>query len=524
MANEGDTTRSVGDRPTGSYVTPASPSRVASGTLIGGRYRIVEHLEDGGFGSVYVAEQTDPIRRLVALKVIRLGLDTPQVLARFDAERQAMGMMNHPHIAKIYDGGVTSDDLGGTPFFVMELVDGVPIDRFCDSRRMSLVDRVRLMQMVCGALYHANSRGIVHRDLKPSNILVSMEADRPHVKLIDFGVAKALTTPLSKDAVYTRDGQVVGTPGYMSPEQALGRARDIDQRSDVYGVGAVLHRLLVDKLAIDPADFTDLEAWKHHLMESEILRPSDTFLSLDRASRERVADLRGLTATTLVASMREELDLIVMQTMRVMSSDRYANARDLEQDLERFLVGEPVEAHPPSVTYFVKRWVSRGGRAQQAGMIVFLFALFGVLLNGGTAVLGAVDYLLGTAILRDYGVGEPMDWLGFFVFMLGFAVCEAGMCVAGLRFHLGKKRYPVIVMITALVHAVWLLVVILGVIEFDVFGLHPEQRSLAMIYLFFLMMVMVIFLAAAVGLMHSGKHSVSGGTVMGRGTSLGSGL
>jgi serine/threonine protein kinase len=237
----GDATGAFPDEPADVSISdfPGKEERV--GAVIGGKYHLVEEIGAGGMGSVYLAQQTEPVRRAVAVKVIKVGLDSKAVLARFEAERQALALMDHPHIAKVLDAGTTQ---GGRPYFVMELVKGVPITHFCDARRLTPRERLALFVPVCEALQHAHQKGIIHRDLKPSNVLVALYDDKPVVKVIDFGVAKAAGQPLTDQTLLTEFGAVVGTPEYMSPEQASLNNLDVDTRSDVYALGVLLYELL----------------------------------------------------------------------------------------------------------------------------------------------------------------------------------------------------------------------------------------------------------------------------------------
>ncbi len=465
------------------------------GFVIDGRYRLLDRLGQGGFGAVYLADQSSPVRRRVAIKVLRSVLNSRHFIARFDAERQALALMDHSGIARVYDGGTAETPDGSLPYLVMELVNGVSITRYCDERRLSVLDRSMIIREVLDALHHAHTKGVVHRDIKPSNILVRGELSRPEVKLIDFGVAKALTNPLTELTLYTSEGQLIGTPQYMAPEQLRGRSSQIDARTDVYGAGALLYELLTGLSPVDPPEPGSHGVLDRHLLEGEVQRPSRRFAELPRDDQVRLAALRGATPRELIAVLREDLDLIVLQAMRSLIEHRYRTAADFMRDLDAYAAGSRIAAHPPSLMYLARRWLNRNERLRHAGFIVGTIAGFGVVLNGATMVIGLFDLVLGTSLLRDYGVGEPMPWLMFFAWMGGWVALEAGMLYCACRFAGKSRRFPTLALAGALVHVGWIALVLLRVVDFDVFGLHPDFRSLATIYLVFL--GFVLFAAAA---------------------------
>ena len=318
------------------------------GSVIAGRYKLLETLGQGGMGAVFMAQQTEPVKRLVALKLIKLGMDSRQVLTRFAAERQALALMDHPNIAKVLDAGATDS---GRPFFVMELVKGVPITRFCDERQLSPRERLELFIPVCHAIQHAHQKGVIHRDIKPTNVLVALYDDRPVPKVIDFGVAKAAGSQLTDASLVTGFGAIVGTPEYMSPEQAQLNQLDIDTRSDVYALGVLLYELLTGTTPIDRKRLGQgalLEILRV-IREEEPPRPS-TRLSTSETLAS-IAATRRTEPAKLTRLMRGELDWIVMKCLEKERSRRYETANGLARDLERYLHDDVVEAQPPSAGY-----------------------------------------------------------------------------------------------------------------------------------------------------------------------------
>jgi WD40 repeat protein/serine/threonine protein kinase len=319
------------------------------GTTIG-PYKLRELVGEGGMGVVYVAEQSHPVRRKVALKVIKPGMDTKQVVARFEAERQALAMMDHPNIAKVHDGGTTES---GRPYFVMELVPGVPITEYCDGERLSVPQRLELFVLVCRAVQHAHQKGIIHRDLKPSNILVTLHDGVPVPKVIDFGVAKAMGQSLTEKTVYTALAQLVGTPLYMSPEQAEMNQLGVDTRSDVYSLGVLLYELLTGTTPFDKEALggSGLEEMRRMIREDEPPRPSARVSSLGPEALSTTSQRRSTDPRRISAALHGELDWIVMKALEKDRSRRYESASALATDIQRYLDDEPVLAGPPSTMY-----------------------------------------------------------------------------------------------------------------------------------------------------------------------------
>jgi tetratricopeptide (TPR) repeat protein len=356
---------------------PFTPTSAMTGTVIAGRYQLMQQVGEGAFGLVYMAEQRQPVQRIVAIKVIKPGMDSAQVLARFEAERQVLALMDHPHIAKVFDGGTTEQ---GHPFFVMELVRGLPITTFCDEHKLTLRQRLGLFVPVCQAVQHAHQKGIIHRDLKPSNVLVTWQADQPVPKVIDFGVAKALHQRLTERTMFTQIGALVGTPVYMSPEQAGANPLDIDTRSDIYGLGVLLYELLtgvtpLDRKRLRQAD--DDEVLKL-IREAEPPRPSTRLTTIE--DLPSIAARRQVQPRQLGKLLRGELDWIVMKCLEKDRTRRYETANGLARDLQRYLADEPVEACPPSAGYKLRKFVGKNKR------LFVTVAAFALLLVVGAAV------------------------------------------------------------------------------------------------------------------------------------------
>ncbi len=322
-----------------------------------GAYRLIEQIGEGGFGVVYRAEQERPVRRAVALKVIKLGMDTRAVVARFEAERQALALMDHPHIARVLDGGATA---AGRPYFVMELVNGRSITAFCREENLSVRARLEIFLQVCRAVQHAHQKGVIHRDLKPSNMLVTLAEGRPFAKVIDFGIAKATHAPLTDHTVASRLHLFVGTPAYMSPEQVSGGGADLDTRSDVFSLGAVLYELLAGTPPLGAASLAGIG-----------------YLELERRVRAGVVPPPSRRAAAVSADVRGDLDQIVLKAIAKDRAQRYDSAEDLARDLERWLRREPVLARPATLRYRARMFVRRHTRAV-AATVAALTALAGV--------------------------------------------------------------------------------------------------------------------------------------------------
>ncbi|MGE3309412.1 MAG: protein kinase, partial [Limisphaerales bacterium] len=341
-----------------------------------GVYRLIEVLGEGGMGHVWLAEQSTPLRRKVALKVIKPGLDSTQVLARFDAERQALALMDHPNIARVLDAGSTRN---GRPYFVMEWVQGEPLTRFCDTRRLPIADRLRLVMAVCAAIQHAHQKGVIHRDIKPGNVLVTSLDGRSVPKVIDFGVAKAINQRLAERTLFTQLGAIVGTPEYMSPEQAELNDTDVDTRSDIYSLGVLLYEVLTGVVPLGPGASRRLpfDELLRQVREVDPPRPSAavTQSGLDPAE---VAARRGLESRTLAAALRGDLDWIVMRALEKDRSRRYPTANGLLLDLERYLAHEPVSARPPSGLYQLNKLVRRHRLAFAAAATTCLTLMIGL--------------------------------------------------------------------------------------------------------------------------------------------------
>jgi non-specific serine/threonine protein kinase/serine/threonine-protein kinase len=338
---------------------------------------LIQLLGSGGMGEVWLAEQTQPVKRLVALKVIKPGIESRQILARFEAERQALALMVHPSIAAVYDGGTMRD---GRPYFVMEYVKGEPLTTYCDRHRLDTRARLALFQKVCDAVQHAHQKGVIHRDLKPSNVLVTVVDEHVVPKIIDFGVAKAIAQPLTERTLFTELGVLVGTPEYMSPEQAEMGPLDIDTRTDVYALGVMLYELLTGALPLDRAEMrkAGIDAIRQMIRDREPLKPS-TRVSTRGSDSTSAAHNRHVEPDRLAKLLRGDLDWITMKALEKDRTRRYGSASDLAADLARYLRSEPVLAGPPSAMYRVRKFARRHPAGLSAATaIVLLLIAFGV--------------------------------------------------------------------------------------------------------------------------------------------------
>jgi eukaryotic-like serine/threonine-protein kinase len=375
---------------------PMGPDETVGAVI--GRYRLLQKIGEGGMGEVWLAEQKEPVRRRVAVKLIKAGMNTREVIARFESERQALALMEHPAIAKVLDAGATPE---GAPYFVMEYFAGVPITTYCDSHRLSTRERLELFMHVCQGVQHAHQKAIIHRDLKPSNILV-MEVDgKPAPKIIDFGVAKALTQKLTADTMFTRLGALIGTPEYMSPEQARSSGEDIDTRTDIYSLGIILYELLA---GVPPLDLRKIafEEFLRRLREEEPPKPSTKIRTQDHATSTTVAHKRQTEPLALAKQIRGDLDSIALKALEKDRSRRYGTPSDFAADIARYLNNEPVTAVPPSFNYragkFVRRY--RVALATACAFVLVLVTAAGVSIrqslraNSEAAVANAVtDFL-----------------------------------------------------------------------------------------------------------------------------------
>ncbi len=354
-------------------------SRHAPGTMIG-PYKLMEQIGEGGFGLVYVADQQEPIRRRVALKIIKPGMESREVIARFEAERQAIALMDHPNIARVFDAGVTDT---AQPYFVMELVRGVPLIAFCDSRKLDVSGRLELFVTICHAVQHAHQKGIIHRDLKPSNILVTIQDGQPLAKVIDFGVAKAIGQSLTVKTIYTRFASMVGTPAYMSPEQAEMSAVDVDTRSDVYSLGVLLYELLTSTtpFATDRLQSVGFDELRRIIRDEEPPLPSARLSTLNNELASTVAVNRRLDPARLSSSMKRDLDWIVMKALDKDRNRRYSTAGALAQDVSHFLMSQPVEACPPSAWYRFSKFARRNKVVISTALVVTGALILGTVLS-----------------------------------------------------------------------------------------------------------------------------------------------
>jgi serine/threonine protein kinase len=320
-----------------------------------GHYHLLQKIGEGGMGEVWLAEQKEPVRRRVALKLVKAGMNTRKVMARFESERQALALMEHPAIAKVYDAGSTSQ---GAPYFVMEYVAGVPITEYCDTHRLSIKERLALFMQVCEGVRHAHQKAVIHRDLKPSNILVMGVDGRAAPKIIDFGVAKALSQKLTRDTIFTRVGSLVGTPEYMSPEQALSSGEDVDTRTDVYSLGIIFYELLTGAPPIELRRVA-FDEYLRRLCEEDPPKPSTKIRTGDAAAKTELARRRQTEPVALARQIGGDLDSIALKALEKDRGRRYGSASDFAADIARYLRDEAVQAVPPSAVYRARKFASR---------------------------------------------------------------------------------------------------------------------------------------------------------------------
>lgn len=349
------------------YADIARPSE-QPGTVIG-PYKLIEQIGEGGMGIVFMAEQKQPVRRKVALKLIKPGMDSKRVIGRFEAERQALAMMDHPNIAKVLEAGTTE---AGRPYFVMELIHGIPITEYCDRAKFTIRKRLELFVQVCRAVQHAHTKGIIHRDLKPGNVLVTSNDVDAVPKIIDFGVAKALDQSLTEQTFATGFAQMLGTPLYMSPEQTEFNQGGVDTRSDVYSLGVLLYELLTGTTPFESERLKQIgfDEMRRVIREEEPPRPSQRFSTLDAATRSTMSERRSIDAGAMNTSLHGELDWIVIKALEKDRNRRYESASAFAADVERYLKDEAVEACPPSAAYRLRKYVRRNRRALVTAGIV----------------------------------------------------------------------------------------------------------------------------------------------------------
>jgi serine/threonine protein kinase len=451
-----------------------------------GRYKLLQEIGEGGFGVVFMAEQTEPVRRRVALKVVKPGMDSKQVVARFEAERQALAMMDHPNIAHVFDGGTCAS---GRPYFVMELVRGIPITEYCDAKELDLAERLDLFRQVCQALHHAHQKGIVHRDIKPTNVLVTEQDGPPLPKVIDFGVAKALYQPLTEKTLFTAFSQWIGTPAYMSPEQAGLGSFDVDTRSDIYALGVLLYELLTGlaPFSAKELDHAGADGVLRVIREHEPTKPSTRLSTLNEADLSTVAARRRTQPRKLLQQLRGEMDWIVMHAIEKDRRFRYQEALHLADDLNRHVSGQPLKHlpnRPRSALYSLAKALHRNdflGRISSTLLTASLLVLAVCLVS--IALLSAdARYRLG--LFGEYGPGKidlrqalGLNILGALVNLLvGFGArplrrasfAGALLTVSGTAFM-----------------AVWAVTVLLGIYDYTAGGLLEDERfrrTIALIY------------------------------------------
>jgi eukaryotic-like serine/threonine-protein kinase len=374
-----------------------SPVTEGLGTRIS-HYKLLQKIGEGGCGIVYMAEQEEPVRRRVALKIIKLGMDTKSVIARFEAERQALALMDHPNIARVLDAGATEK---GRPYFVMELVRGVRITDYCDQNNLDTSQRLDLFIQICHAIQHAHQKGVIHRDIKPSNVLVTLHDGVPVPKVIDFGIAKATEFRLTEKTLFTAYEQIIGTPAYMSPEQAEMSGLDVDTRSDIYSLGVLLYELLTGRPPFDPKKLLQhgLDGMRRTLREQEPRRPSTMVTTLQRTELTATAEHRQAEPPKLISLLKGDLDWIVMKALEKDRRRRYETANGLAMDIKRYLGSEPVVARPPTRFYRLQKLVRRNKVVFAAGCAVAAALFVGMIVSTRL-------YLLEKAALQRAVIAE----------------------------------------------------------------------------------------------------------------------
>ena len=403
-------------------VLPVPPTEKPGDKI--GHYKLLQQIGEGGCGVVYMAEQEQPIRRRVALKVIKLGMDTKAVIARFEAERQALALMDHPNIAKVLDAGATDT---GRPYFVMELVRGIKITDYCDQNNLSTEQRLDLFVQICHAIQHAHQKGVIHRDIKPSNILVMLADDVPVPKVIDFGIAKAIGERLTDKTVYTRFEQFIGTPAYTSPEQAGLSGLDVDTRSDIYSLGVLLYELLTGRTPFEPKALAQagLEEIIRCIREDEPPKPSTRLMRLESKEQTTTAQRRATEPPKLIRSLRGDLDWIVMKCLEKNRTRRYDTANELARDIECHLNYQPVSAAAPTLGYRTAKYVRRHRRVLATAGALVTMAVLGTMFSvwqarrateaeKERANLRNVKWALETALPEIERSLEKQDYTGAF--------------------------------------------------------------------------------------------------------------